>query len=114
MESVDAVATLSALAQVSRLAIFRALVEAGPEGLQPTPLAQMIGIPANSLSFHLKGLMAAELITRQTRGRALIYRADFERMNELLAFLSRNCCGGRPCAVVPVAPSVNLERVGAS
>jgi DNA-binding transcriptional ArsR family regulator len=114
MESSDAVAALSALAQVSRLAIFRTLVEAGPDGLQPTPLAQTLGIPANTLSFHLKELVAAELITRQTRGRALIYRADFERMNELLAFLTRSCCGGRPCAVVPVEPPVNPERVRAS
>jgi DNA-binding transcriptional ArsR family regulator len=111
MESMDAVRTLAGLAQLSRLAIFRRLVAAGPQGVQPTPLAEALGIPANTLSFHLKGLMAAQLISQERRGRALVYRADFERMGALLAFLTDDCCGGIPCGVEVVAvPLVRSKK----
>ena len=101
MESQDAVAALAALAQVSRLATFRALVAAGTEGLQPSALASSLGIPPNTLSFHLKGLLAAGLVTQERQGRALIYRADFVHMRKLLDFLTDDCCGGQACAAKP-------------
>lgn len=113
MEFIAAVEALTGLAQASRLAIFRTLVAAGLQGLQPTRLAATLGIPANTLSFHLKELMAARLITQEKRGRALVYRADFERMNELLEFLTNNCCGGQPCAVTAVDTARGaIEQIG--
>ena len=101
MELISAVQALSGLAQSSRLLIFKALVQAGRDGLQPTALAAQLGIPANTLSFHLKGLLSAGLITQERCGRALFYRADFERMAALLAYLTVNCCGGQPCGIEP-------------
>ena len=101
MESIDAVKALAALAQESRLAVFRALVEAGPGGLTPGDLAARLAIAANTLSFHLKELSHAQLITQERQGRNLIYRAQFDRMNALLAYLSRNCCEGAVCEVDP-------------
>ena len=98
MDLNQAVETLVGLAQRSRLAIFRALVQAGEAGLQPTPLADALRIPANTLSFHLKGLLAAGLVSQERRGRTLTYRADFDGMGALIDFLTRDCCGGRPCA----------------
>lgn len=103
MESIDAVKALAALAQESRLAVFRALVEAGPGGLTPGDLAARLSIAANTLSFHLKELSHAELITQERQGRNLIYRAEFARMNALLSYLSRNCCEGAICEVDPEA-----------
>lgn len=96
------VQALGALAQGSRLAAFRALVAAGPAGLQPSALAEALGIPPNTLSFHLKALLAARLVTQERQGRALIYRADFERMLDLFAHLTQDCCGGQPCAASPL------------
>jgi len=90
---------LSALAQPHRLQIFRSLVVKGPEGLTPAVLVEELGLPANTLSFHLKELMAAELITQERMGRPLIYRAHYERMNTVLSFLTQNCCQGEPCEV---------------
>jgi len=110
MEPEAAVNALAALAQLSRLTIFKALVTAGPGGLQPSVLATTLGIPANTLSFHLRGLLEARLITREKAGRALIYRADFEHMDRLLDFLTSNCCGGAPCAVAPSPASRPFPR----
>ncbi len=101
MESIDVVKALAALAQESRLAVFRALVEAGPGGLTPGDLAARLAIAANTLSFHLKELSHVQLITQERQGRNLIYRAQFDRMNALLAYLSRNCCEGAVCEVDP-------------
>lgn len=95
-EVVDA---LAALAQPVRLRIFRALVVVGPAGLTPGPMAAGLGISSATLSFHLKALMHAGLVTQQRDGRFLIYRADFERMNGLLAYLTENCCEGQSCCV---------------
>jgi DNA-binding transcriptional ArsR family regulator len=91
MNEIDALRSLAALSQATRLAIFRALVAAGPEGLRP------IEVLASSLSFHLKELLHAQLITQQREGKFLIYRAEFARMNALLAYLTDNCCQGQPC-----------------
>ena len=98
MNEIDALRALAALAQATRLAIFRALVAAGPKGLRPAELAGQLEVPASSLSFHLKELLHAQLIAQQRSGKFLIYSADFARMNALLACLSENCCQGQPCA----------------
>lgn len=103
MESEDAVKALGALAQPHRLRAFRALVVAGQGGLTPGVLAERLDIPANTLSFHLKELTNAGLVTQTRDGRHLIYRAAFERMNALLGYLTANCCEGADCAV-PTPP----------
>jgi ArsR family transcriptional regulator, arsenate/arsenite/antimonite-responsive transcriptional repressor len=99
MEDKDVIKALAALAQPHRLQAFRALVVAGPEGLTPGLLTEQLDIPANTLSFHLKELTAAGLITQTRDGRHLIYRAAFEQMNALLAYLTANCCQGAACDV---------------
>ena len=101
MEDKYVINALAALAQTSRLRIFRALVVKGNEGLTPALLAEMMGMPANTLSFHLKELMHADLISQERSGRNLIYRAQYDRMNAVLAYLSENCCQGQACEVVP-------------
>lgn len=97
MESKSIVKSLAALAHESRLQIFRALVVAGPEGLTPSALAELVPIPPATLSFHLKELSNAALITHVREGRNLHYSADFEHMNGVLGFLTENCCQGAPC-----------------
>lgn len=98
MEERDAVAALAGLAQSARLRVFRALVGAGPDGQTPGALAAMLDVPASTLSFHLKELLHAGLVTQQRDGRSLIYRASFDRMNELMNYLTAHCCFGQPCA----------------
>lgn len=97
MEENDAVRSLAALGQPHRLKIFRALVVAGPVGLTPGVMAEGLGIPAATLSFHLKELVNAGLVTQARASRNLIYRAAYGRMNELLAYLTENCCQGEEC-----------------
>jgi ArsR family transcriptional regulator, arsenate/arsenite/antimonite-responsive transcriptional repressor len=87
---------LAALAQAQRLRIYRVLVQAGRSGLQPGGLASMLDLPPSSLSFHLKELLHAQLISVEQQGRSLIYRADYAQMKGLLAFLSENCCAADP------------------
>jgi len=101
MEEKYVIKALAALAQHNRLQIFRALVVKGSEGLTPALLAESLGLPANTLSFHLKELMYADLISQERSGRNLIYRAQYDRMNAVLAYLSQNCCQGEPCEVSP-------------
>lgn len=102
----DSVArSLGALAQVHRLKAFRVLVVAGQQGLTPGVLSEQLGISPASMSFHLKELLFAGLVSQSRDGRHLVYRASFDRMNELLAFLTANCCEGRPCELE--APSCN-------
>lgn len=97
MEANEVVRDLAALAQPVRLQVFRCLVVAGPEGLTPGALVEAIGVPATSLSFHLKELTHAGLVSQERQGRNLIYRAAFDRMNALLGYLTENCCQGEPC-----------------
>lgn len=99
MESEAAIRALAALAQHHRLLVFRALVVAGPQGMTPSTMAEGLQIAPATLSFHLKELLAAGLVTHSREGRHLIYRAEFEHMNALLAFLTANCCAGGTCAV---------------
>jgi DNA-binding transcriptional ArsR family regulator len=94
MEEKFVIKALAALAQINRLQIFRVLVVRGSEGMTPALIAEQLGMPANTLSFHLKELMNADLISQERSGRNLIYRAQFDRMNAVLAFLSQNCCQG--------------------
>ncbi len=103
MEDKYVIKALAALAQPNRLQIFRALVVRGHEGMTPALIAESLGMPANTLSFHLKELMNADLISQERSGRNLIYRAQFDRMNAVLAFLSHNCCQGEACEVLPEA-----------
>ena len=97
MESNTVVKALAALAQASRLEIFRALVVAGDAGLTPGALSETLGVAPNTLSFHLKELAHADLVTQERIGRNLIYRAQFDRMNAVLSYLTQNCCQGQPC-----------------
>jgi DNA-binding transcriptional ArsR family regulator len=97
MEEQDVVRSLAALAQAVRLRVFRSLVVAGREGLTPSALTESLGVPGNALSFHLKELLHAGLVTQERDGRRLIYRAAFDRMSGLLAYLTENCCQGQPC-----------------
>jgi DNA-binding transcriptional ArsR family regulator len=117
MKSKDAVASLAALAQESRLAIFRMLVKRGPEGYTPTELAEKLGVPAPTLSFHLKELQHVEFIEVRREGRCLYYRPNFKSINALIGFLTENCCSlaDRGCApecqpVATEAPLPNRHR----
>lgn len=98
MDSNGAVGLLGGLANEHRLAAFRLLVQAGPEGLPAGDIADALGIAASSMSFHLSHLSRAGLILQRRDGRSLIYSADFERINALIGYLTENCCGGRSCA----------------
>lgn len=106
MENKTAVTALAALAQETRLSLFRALVQAGPAGLAAGKISEMLGISPSSLSFHLKELVHAGLIESRNESRFVIYSANFVAMNQLLAFLSENCCGGSDClpAARPACP----------
>ncbi len=96
-----AVKALAALAQSSRLRVFRAIVGAGTEGMQPGQLSQALDMPANTLSFHLKELHHAALVSVQREGRFLRYRADMAAMQSLVSFLTAHCCQGVPCIDMP-------------
>jgi DNA-binding transcriptional ArsR family regulator len=105
------VAALAALAQASRLAIFRALVQTGPAGLSARKIGEMTGIPPSSLSFHLKELAHANMVSSRQEGHFVIYAANFSTMNALLVFLTENCCDGNPCTpVCTSACSLTEER----
>ncbi len=97
METKPAIAALAALAQESRLATYRLLVQAGPQGLAASKIAEALGIPASSLSFHLKELTYANLVAPRQEGRFIIYVAQFDTIDKLVGFLTENCCGGTPC-----------------
>ncbi|MDQ1818070.1 metalloregulator ArsR/SmtB family transcription factor [Massilia sp. CCM 9210] len=100
MDTKHALDALAALAQDSRLAVFRLLVQAGPDGgMVASKIAEALGLPASSLSFHLKELTHANLIAPRQDGRFIFYTAQFDTMNSLLAFLTENCCSGQPCDV---------------
>jgi DNA-binding transcriptional ArsR family regulator len=92
---------LAALAQEVRLRVFRALVVAGESGLTPGTLAEQLNVAPNTLSFHLKELSHSGLITQERQGRNLVYRASFAAMNELLGYLTENCCQGATCMASP-------------
>lgn len=118
METDHVLEALSALAHSVRLAVFRMLVQAGPEGLPAGRIAELMEMPASSLSFHLKELHRAGLLRSRQDGRSILYMARYETMNALLGYLTENCCGGNPCSPVSgcsaeAAPSaLNLRAIG--
>ena len=114
MDSAAAIAALGSLAQEHRLAIFRRLVQAGEDGLAAGAIAESLGVPNSSLSFHLAHLTRAGLIRQERRGRSLIYSADYAGMNALVGFLMENCCAGAGCApdtaCAPAEPRSQTRR----
>jgi ArsR family transcriptional regulator len=104
------VSALAALAQESRLAIFRTLVQAGPAGLSAGKIGEATSIAPSSISFHMKELSHANMVTARNEGRFVIYTANFETMNQLLAFLTENCCGGNPCSPNADALCLTTEK----
>jgi ArsR family transcriptional regulator, arsenate/arsenite/antimonite-responsive transcriptional repressor len=112
-DSSTAVSALGALAQETRLAIYRLLVQRGPQGIAAGAIARQLDLPASSLSFHLAQLSHAGLIVQRRLGRSLIYSADFAAMNALMGYLTENCCGGASCAPgcePPVAVTNDTQR----
>ncbi len=107
METKAAVSLLTALAQESRLAVFRLLVEQGPNGLPAGKVGEHLGIPPATLSFHLKELSHAGLVRSQQESRYIFYSANYEAMNSLLAFLAENCCAGSTCEVTTTTCAPN-------
>jgi|ERR1041385_903546 DNA-binding transcriptional ArsR family regulator len=105
METTQAVAALAALAQDHRLAVFRLLVQAGPDGMPAGQVAEALELAPNTLTFHFDRLRVAGLVTVRREGRSMIYAARFEAMNALVGFLTENCCGGvTECAPAACAP----------
>jgi len=100
MDTKETIAALAALAQESRLAVFRLLVQAGPEGMAASKIAEQISVTPSALSFHMKELSHASLVTSRHEGRFVIYSANFDTMNGLIGFLTENCCGGNVCSPV--------------
>lgn len=97
MDTPQVLAVLTGLSQESRLATFRLLVQAGPEGLAAGKISELLDIPASSLSFHLKELSHAQLVESRQEGRFVFYTANIATMNGVIGFLTENCCGGKPC-----------------
>jgi DNA-binding transcriptional ArsR family regulator len=109
MKHQDVVSALAALAQESRLSVYRLLVKRGPEGLSVGEIGDKLEIPGPTLSFHLKELAQAGLVTARKESRFVYYAANFDRMNTLLAYMTENCCGGAACAPA-CAPNTTTER----
>ena len=107
MELSNAIAGLSALAHDGRLAVFRLLIKAGPDGLAAGEIARRTGTAANTLSAQLLLLSHAGLVRARRDGRSIVYAVDFERMSALLLFLTQDCCGGKPEICAPLAQTVN-------
>jgi ArsR family transcriptional regulator, arsenate/arsenite/antimonite-responsive transcriptional repressor len=110
METTQAIQALSALAQESRLAIFRLLIRQGPSGLAAGAIGEKLDLPPATLSFHLAGLVRAGLAQGRQDGRFVYYSANFENMNGLVAFLTENCCGGASCAPAACKPSTQGDE----
>lgn len=108
MDTTEAIDAFAALAHEHRLAIYRLLVQAGPDGKPAGEIAAALDMPPSSLSFHLAHLNRAGLIIQRRESRSLIYSADFDQMNTLVGFLTENCCGGRSCA--PAAKETPSKR----
>ncbi|KZD12067.1 ArsR/SmtB family transcription factor [Oceanibaculum pacificum] len=112
METIIAIQRLTALAQETRLAIYRLLVPAGEDGLAAGLIAETLGVSPATLSFHLKELDRAGLITARRDGRSIFYAADYDGMRDLLSFLAEDCCQGRPelCAPISCLPATKGSR----
>lgn len=110
METKSIVRALAAIAHESRLQAYRHLVQAGPAGLPAGRLAELMDIPPSSLSFHLKELVYAGLLSSRQEGRFVFYSVKYEAMNSLLAYLTDNCCGGNPCTPVNVDACAAIKK----
>lgn len=113
MKHTDAIVALAALAQESRLAVFRLLVKRGPEGFSPSELLEQLAVPAPTLSFHLKELVHAGLINSRRAGRNVYYRPNLEQIDALMGFLTENCCSSAeevPEDCTPVAPVSHVRK----
>lgn len=111
MDSSQTVQALSALAHETRLALYRMLVERGPDGLSAGVIAERLGVPPSSLTFHVQHLHRAGLVTQRRLGRQLIYAADYAAMSGLIAYLTENCCGrGQSC--VPACDPSTTQNAG--
>ncbi len=110
MNKQAAITALGALAQETRLDLFRLLVTVGPEGLPAGVIAERLGVLPASLSFHLQQLVRAGLITQRRLSRQIIYSAEYATMNDLLAYLTENCCGQGGCCVPACNPADNFTR----
>jgi ArsR family transcriptional regulator, arsenate/arsenite/antimonite-responsive transcriptional repressor len=108
-----AIEALSALAQEHRLALFRLLVQAGEGGMAAGVIADALGVPKSSLSFHLTQLNRAGLIRQERQHRSLIYRANYKAMNALVGYLMENCCAGAACGAEGAGPTQTIERKSA-
>jgi ArsR family transcriptional regulator len=110
MKTSSVIAMLAALAQETRLEVFRVLVQNGPAGLPAGEIGERLGRPSPMMSFHLNQLRFAGLISSQRKGRSIIYSANYKAMNELLAYLTQNCCGGNieACAPLDASPSLSV------
>ncbi len=113
MQAVAAIEALSALAQEHRLALFRLLVQAGEQGMAAGAIADALGVPNSSLSFHLAQLNRVGLISQERRHRSLIYRANYEEMNALVGYLMENCCAGADCGNDVGCEAPTIERKSA-
>ena len=113
MQAVAAIEALSALAQEHRLALFRLLVQAGEQGMAAGAIADALGVPNSSLSFHLAQLNRVGLISQERRHRSLIYRANYEEMNARVGYLMENCCAGADCGNDVGCEAPTIERKSA-
>jgi DNA-binding transcriptional ArsR family regulator len=113
MKAASAVEALAALAQEHRLGLFRLLVQAGDRGLAAGAIAEALGVPNSSLSFHLNQLRNAGLILQERQHRSLIYRANYPAMNSLVGYLMENCCAGAECAPATACETPAEERKSA-
>jgi DNA-binding transcriptional ArsR family regulator len=114
MRTPEVIGALAALAHEHRLAVFRLLVETGPEGLPAGEIGQRVGLVPSSLTFHLQHLARAGLLTQRREGRQLFYATDFGVMNALVAYLTENCCGGAGCAPACTDGKTRATTPGAS
>lgn len=111
MDPAIVIRALGALAQEHRLAVYRLLVQAGPDGMAAGALAEALGVPASSMSFHLAQLANAGLVSQRRVSRSIIYTADYAAMNALMGYMTENCCGGVSCAPdAACQPSTSTER----
>ena len=113
MKTGDAVNALAALAQDTRLAIFRLLVQAGDGGMPVGSIGEKLKLPGATLSFHLKELSRASLIKGRQQGRFIYYAANFEQMNGLVAYLTENCCQGQACEIACAPPRIGRKKAKA-
>lgn len=109
MRTTDPVVAFEAMAHATRLAVFRLLIPAGPDGLAAGEISERVGLPPNALSFHLARLVQADLVTARRAGRQIFYAAHYERLTALLQFLIEDCCASAPCGCLPGCLGTLLE-----